>query len=442
MLRGPIAPRVLLFALPLALSSIVQQLIYSTNIAVVGHWGSSADMAAVGSNSPVVNLIINLFVGLSLGSGVVVANLIGQRDHEGLRRAVHTTAGVALAAGGLLTIVGVALARPILTAMGTPPEVMEAARGYLVVFFAGAPFLMVYNFGSAVLRSLGDSKRPLLCLLAGGVINIPLNIFFVASLHLGASGVALATNFANAVAAVLVTRYLCREPAPYTLHLRAIAINARQLLKIVQIGIPAGLQGVVFSLSNIVIQSAINGHGPDAMAGSTISHVFEQLCYFVMSAFCAACVTFVAQNYGAHQLERCRRVFWVCLGLGSGVSLLLNVSLVCLREPIAALFTAEVAVAGFAYTRMQCGLAWQFLACSYEMPGAAMRGMGNSLLPAIIAIFGTCVLRVAYVLFVVGDEGSFARLIAVYPLSWCVTGALTLTAYFLFLRRVRGRLHA
>lgn len=435
MLSGPIAPRVLLFALPLALSSIVQQLIYSTNIAVVGHWGSSADMAAVGSNSPVVNLIINLFIGLSLGSGVVVANLIGQRDQAGLRTAVHTTAGVALAAGGMLTVLGIGLARPILTAMGTPPEVMEAARGYLVVFFAGAPFLMVYNFGAAVLRSLGDSKRPLFCLIAGGVINIPLNIVFVAVLDLGASGVALATNFANALAAALVVRYLCREPAPYTLSLKRIAINARQLGKIVKIGIPAGLQGVVFSLSNIVIQSAINGHGPEAMAGSTISHVFEQLCYFVMSAFCAACVTFVAQNYGAHQLARCRRVFWVCLGLAAGVSLTLNLGLVALRAPIASLFTAEAAVAAYAYTRMQCGLAWQFLACSYEVPGAAMRGMGNSLLPALIAIFGTCVLRIVYVVAFVGADGSFGQLIAVYPVSWTATGLLTLTAYWLLMRR-------
>lgn len=430
MLHGPLVGKILLFALPLAATSILQQLFNAVDVAVVGHYASSQALAAVGSNAPVINLIINLFVGLSLGANVVIANHIGQRNDDGVRRTVATSAAVALASGLFLAVLGMLLARPILEAIDTPPDVIDYATLYLRIYFAGMPFIMCFNFGSAIMRSRGDTGRPLRCLAVASVVNALLDVLFVVVLGMDVDGVALATVIANGVSATMMVRMLLKDEDPFRLSPRAMRVAWPELRKMMQIGLPAGVQGMVFSLSNVVIQSHVNGFGSSAMAGSATSLNYEQFCYFVMASFCGAAVTFVGQNYGAHQIERCRRVFRICLGLALAFSLSLNALIVIFRDFTIGLFTADPAVAHYAEVRMVTSLALQWIACGYEVAGSSLRGMGRSTVPAVMVIFGTCLLRLLWVWVVLPHWEEYQTIMYVYPISWAVTSTMVCVAYW------------
>ena len=309
MLHGSLLNKILLFALPLAASSILQQLFNSVDIAVVGKFASSQALAAVGSNSSVISLMINLFVGISVGASVVIANYIGQRNERGIKNAIHTVSVITLASGGLLLVVGLLIARPILEMMDTPDDVIELAVLYLRIYFLGMPFFMIYNFGAAILRSMGDTKRPLYCLVVAGVINTALNLFLVIVLKMSVAGVAIGTVIANMVSAGMIVYILRHEKGPFRLEYKEIGVSRIELRKMLQIGIPAGIQGMVFSIANVFIQAAINLYGSDAIAGSAAALNYEYYCYFVVSAFSQAAVTFISQNYGARQIERCKKIF-------------------------------------------------------------------------------------------------------------------------------------
>lgn len=436
MLHGPLLGKILLFALPLAASSILQQLFNSADVAVAGYFAGNHAQAAVGVNGPVIGLLINLFVGLSVGGNVVIANYIGQRkDHE-VRDAVHTVVALALLSGFFLLGLGQIAARPILDAMDTPEDVLDLAVVYLRIYFLGMPFIMVYNFGSAILRSVGDTKRPLYCLLISGVINVCLNLVFVIAFHLSAAGVAIATVISNGVSASMVVFFLIREEdEQIRLHPRNLRINKSILARVVRIGVPAGLQGVIFSVSNVCIQSAINGFGAAAMAGSAAAVNFESFTFFVMNAFSQAAVTFVSQNYGAHQFDRCKRVLVLSM-----ISCLIATGLMCVvftvgRNWFIRFFTQDAEVIRFGLVRMiHVGL-FCFVASSYEVTGAAMRGLGYSITPTAITIFGSCVLRLAWVYLLFRQTDSFASLTNVYPVTWAVTGVLMISTYFLVSRK-------
>ena len=398
MLHGPLLGKIMVFALPLIASGILQQSFNAVDVAVVGRFCSSHALAAVGSNGALINIMVNLFLGISVGANVVIANYIGRRNDSGIRRAVSTATFIALASGLLLMLIGLLFARPILEMMNTPADVIELASLYLRIYFLGMPFMMVYNFGAAIMRSMGDTRRPFYALVIAGIVNTCLNLLLVIVLGMGVEGVAIATVIANGVNAAIIVWLLCREPEPFCLNLRNIKIEQSELKKILQIGVPAGVQGMVFSFANIFIQSTVNTFGAAAIAGSAAALNYESYCYFIISAFAQSTVAFVSQNYGAGEHQRCRRVVRLCMMLSMGISLVLNLLIVWQSRLCAGIFSTSPEVIDFAARRIHVALMFQWIACSYEISGAALRGLGHSMTPTVITIFGTCVLRLLWVL--------------------------------------------
>lgn len=435
MLHGPLLAKIIIFAMPLAASSILQQLFNSVDVAVVGRFDSSYALAAVGSNGPVISLLINLFLGISMGANVVISNHIGQKDNNLTKYAIRTTAATALFSGLALAVIGVLAARPILTIMGTPTEVLDMAVRYLRIYFIGTPFLLIYNFGSAILRSKGDTSRPLYILVIAGIINTVLNLILVIVFHMGVAGVAIATDIANVFSAASIIFLLIREEEPYRLNLRSIGINKNELKSMLMIGVPAGLQGMVFSFSNVLLQTTINSHGADAVAGSAAAVNFEYYCYFIISAFNGAAITFIAQNYGAGNYNRVKRIYWLCLGLSTLLSAASAQLFIWQKNFFVSLFTTDASVAEYAYTRMLIVLLWQFIACSYEISASAMRGMGKSMLPTLLTIVGTCLLRVVWVFAVCPVWTSYQTIMIVYPITWITTGIMVFTAFHITARK-------
>lgn len=435
MLHGPLLMRILLFSLPLAASSMLQQLFNSIDVAVVGHFVGSKALAAVGSNAPVISLLINLFVGISMGANAIISNHIGQNDEDRIRRSVGTVGVLALLSGFTLLVLGVGIARPILTWMDTPPEVLDMAVLYLRIYFLGMPFFMIFNFGSAILRSMGDTRRPLYILVAAGVVNTVLNLFFVLVLHMGVEGVAIATSIASAVSAAIMVWLLLREPEPFRLDFKSLRIDRRELSRILQIGVPAGLQGMVFSISNVLVQSTINSYGASAVAGSAAAQNFEYYCYFLITAFNGAAISFIGQNYGAGQMQRVKRISFICMGLAVTLCFVLNELLVWQGDAVLNLFSTDAEVHRYGLMRMHIALSLQWMACSYEISGSALRGMGRSLMPTLYTIVGTCLLRVVWVFAVVPAWPGFDVLMSVYPISWVITGSMVLLSFFYVFRK-------
>lgn len=440
MLNGPLLMKILWFSLPLAVSSLLEQLFNSVDVAVVGHFVGSNALAAVGSNAPVIGLLINLFMGVSMGANAVISTLIGQRDYTRIERAVSTVAMLAIISGMLLMVLGICLARPILTSMSTPVEVIDMAILYLRIYFLGMPFFMIYVFGSAILRSKGDTRRPLNILIVAGIVNTILNLVFVLLFHMGVEGVAISTSIANAVSAFQMIRLLRRESIPFRLNIKDMHIDRRELSRMLKIGVPAGLQGMVFSISNVVVQSQINSYGADVVAGSSAALNFEYYCYFIIQAFNGAAISFIAQNYGARSLHRVKRIFWICMGGGIVFSGSLNIIFAYFSPFFLHIFSSSEAIIPYGMTRMHIVLALQWIACSYEISGSALRGMGHSLLPALLTVVGTCLLRMVWVFFVCPLWPGFDHLMIVYPLSWILTGAMVVIAYARFLKQA-GKYH-
>lgn len=435
MLNGPLAGPIILFALPLALSSMLQQLFNAADTAVVGRFASSQAMAAVGSNSSVINLVVALFVGLSVGTNVVIASLIGRGRKDAIPTAVHTAVVVALISGVLLLFVGIGIARPMLTLMNTPEDVLDLAVLYLRIYFLGMPFIMLYNFGAAILRSKGDSTRPVYALICGGVLNVLLNLLLVIVFHLHVIGVASATVTSNVVSSFLVMWFLLHEEDEFRLNPKNLQIHRGYLMQMIRIGLPAGLQGVVFSLSNTVIQSGVNSFGSSASAGSAAALNFEIIAYYIVNSFNQATVTFTSQNYAAGKYDRVKKVFRLAIlftVIGAGT---LDFLFIAGRHFTLSLFTTDPEVFKYAVIRFTHILAFQWMVSSYEISGSAMRGMGYSMTPTVITIFGTCVFRIFWVLTLFPRHRDFGFLLYVYPASWLITGSLVLLAYFLVCRK-------
>ena len=435
MLEGPILGRLLLFALPLAMSSILQQLFNSADMAVVGHFAGRQAMAAVGGNSAVINLLVNLFVGLSIGANVVIAACVGRKKVEQASEAVHTSMALALLSGLLLMVVGIVAARPILLLTSVPPDVLDLAVTYLQLYFLGMPFIMFYNFGAAVLRSVGDTRRPLWILVVSGIINVLLNLVLVIVFQLSVVGVGVATLIANAVSAAMILRYLSREEDMIRLDLRRLRLYRQHLSRMVKIGAPAGLQGVVFSLSNVFIQTGINGFGSSAIAGSATALNFEFYSYFLIAAFGQAAVTFTSQNYASCQFERCDRVFrismfWGLLFTGASCALF-----AAFAEGFTLLYIADPDVIPWSVTRILRVERHEWLIAVYEIAASCLRGMGVSLLPAIITMMGTCVFRMIWISTIFAWSPTYETLLDVYPVSWIAMGTVMLLAYWLVRRK-------
>lgn len=436
MLHGGLFGKILVFALPIFLSGILQQSFNSVDIAVVGRWAGREALAAVGNNGMVISLIINLFVGISVGANVVIANYIGRNDAKGIRNAIRTSALIALWSGVLLLFVGLAVASPLLRWLDTPDDVLDLAVLYLRIFSFGMPFMMIYNFGSAILRSMGDTRRPFYALVVSGIVNAGLNLFLVIVCDMGVAGVAIGTVAANVVNAGMIVFFLLREKEPFRLCMHDMRLSMPDLRKILQIGVPAGVQGMVFSISNVFILASINGFGAEVAAGSSAALNFEYYCYFAISAFAQAAVAFTSQNYGAGQFGRCRQVFRTSMVLGFVFCALMNVAIGCKRELFVGIFTTDPDVIHYAAIRVEYVLMFQFIACSYEISGASLRGLGYSMTPTVLTIFGTCIFRLAWVWWIAHCGGGFAELMIVYPVSWTITGIAVYTAYRLISHKV------
>lgn len=424
MLHGPLLKKIIFFALPIAASSILQLLFNSADVAVAGRFAESGALAAVGSNSVLVGLLVNLFVGLSVGTNVVIAQYIGQKRMKEVGMVVHTSILFSLICGLVMMAAGLALSRFLLVLVDTPTDVLERALIYLRIYCVGIIFIIPYNFGAAILRSIGDTRRPLYCLIASGILNICLNLLLVIVFHLGVAGVAIATVISNVFSASIVLYILCHENKMIRLHWNRLRIHGSALKRIVQIGAPAALQSAVFSISNICIQTAINSFGSSAVAGMTAALNFESIGYYIVSAFAQTAVTFIGQNYGARQYGRCKKILRLCLAVGMIGTILVSFGFIFTRNIVIRIFTVDPAEIEYAMARFLYAMPFLFLTSTYEVVGSALRGMGKSTLPAVFTVLGTVVFRVFWVYAVFPLWNSFQALIIVYPVSWVLTGGM------------------
>lgn len=436
MLQGSLMDKILLFAIPLAATSILQQLFSSVDIAILGKFANSQAQAAVGCDGPVINMILNLFIGISVGANVVIARYIGENKEEKVKDTVHTAILSAIVMGIFLLIIGVFSSKYILQWMNTPEDVIGQATTFLRIYFLGAPFIMLYNFGAAILRSIGDTKRPLYCLALTGVVNAALNMTLVIVFHLGVAGVAVGTVVANIISSSMILYFLTQEENCIRVSIRKLKISMLEFKKIIKIGLPAGLQSLVFSVSNVFIQASLNGYGADAVAGSAITLNFEYYAYFIISAFIQATVTFTSQNFGAKQYDRCKKIFKEAFIVSILVSAVMSFCFVFFRSSLISIFTSDPEVARYASIRMVHLLSLYMLINVYEISGGALRGMGYSMTPAIITIFGTCVFRLMWVATISKWYPSFEMLMDVYPVSWIITGILVLSTYFVMRNKI------
>ena len=442
LLHGPLLGRIILFALPLMASAVLQQLFNAADIAVVGRFASSQAMAAVGSNAPMINLVIGLFIGLSVGENVLVSSLIGRDKPGQISPAIHTGIAVAAVSGLLLLIAGQFLSHPLLRLVNCPDDVIGLASVYLRIYFLGMPAIMVYNFAAAILRSMGDSRRPLIALTAAGILNVILNLILVIVFHLHVIGVAAATVSSNVCSAALLLLFLSREQEPFRFSPKKIRIDGGCLLQILKIGLPAGIQGIVFSLSNTIIQSAINTFGSAAQAGSAAAYNYEVCSYYAVNSFSQATVTFTSQNYAAGKADRCRKIFLYCLLCAICLDVAIDMVLVFRGPVLLQVFTKDPEVIRFAMVRVMNVALFHCLIAVYEIPGGTLRGMGYSLTPTLLMVFGTCFLRILWISFVFPRYRTFEMLFRVYPVSWVITGTLVMTTYLILRRRAFRHLKA
>ena len=391
----------------------------------------------MGRNGVVIVLLVNLFLGISIGANVVIANCIGRGKREDAARATSTVMVMSAIFGVFLGVIGILASGSILRAIATPDDVLPRAEVYLRLFFIGVPFLVVFNFASAVLRSVGDTRRPFNCLVAGGVVNVGLNLLLVLIFDLDVAGVAIATSVSNVVSATLLVRILMRERGDLRLDMRQLRFDRELAGEVLRIGVPAGVQAAVFPLSNVFILSAINTFGADGSAGSAAALTYEYYCYYLIAAFASASVAFTGQNYGAGKYRRCDRIFLICLAMGAASCAIANIGITIYREWFVGLFTSEPDVSSYGYIRIEHVLLFQFIASSYEVAGASMRGMGKSVLPALITIFGTCIVRIWWVsMFQAGYiPHDMGKLLDIYPITWILTGLMMLTVYRIVRRK-------
>ena len=396
MTNGPLLGKIVRFAIPLAISGILQLLFNAADMIVVGRFAGANALAAVGATGALINLIVTLFMGLSVGTNVLVAQYYGGDHQKDLSETVHTSILASLLFGVVLIGIGMVLARPILTAMATPADVLDQAVLYMRIYFIGMPVMMLYNFGAAILRAVGDTQRPLYFLVIAGVVNVVLNLFFVIVLHMDVAGVATATDISQAVSALLVLRCLIKTDGPYQVDLRRLTIKKDKLIRMVKIGLPAGIQGASFSISNVLIQSSINSFGSMAMAGNTAAANIEGFVGMGVDAFSQAALSFTGQNMGAGKPERIRKIILLCMGMGMGVGLVLGVGCRLAGPQLLGFYTEDPQVIDYGLRRMNYVCVLQCVAATMGVMVGVLRGMGSSIAPMAITMTFVCGFRVVW----------------------------------------------
>ena len=423
---GPMLKKIILFSLPLAASSILQLLFNAADVVVVGRFAGSTALAAVGSNGALINLLVNLFVGLSLGANVVAARCFGAKDEQGVQNTVQTSVTLGLVSGVLLAFVGFFAARGLLELMSCPEDVIDLSTIYLKIYFIGMPMTMLYNFNSALLRAVGDTRRPLYCLAVSGLINVLLNLVFVILFQMSVAGVALATIISQTVSAILVTVLLMKEQGPLHLDLRHLGFHKGALVQILKIGLPAGLQSTVFSLSNVVIQSAVNSFGSTVVAGNSAASNIEGFIYTGMNAFAQAAVTFTSQNVGARRYDNLDRVMRNCLLCAVVVGVVLGGGAYLAGEGLLHFYSSDEAVVAAGLARMKVICTSYFFCGVMDTLASCLRGRGYSVLPMIVSLVGSCLLRLVWIATIFQLFRSTTTLYISYPISWVLTASVHL----------------
>lgn len=429
-LEGSLWKGLILFALPIALSSLLQQMFNAADQAVVGRFAGGTALAAVGANTPVVNLLVNVFSACSIGTNVLIARKIGEANEHAISRIVHTSITFALCSGLGLMLLGQVVAAPLLSLIGTPAEVLPTAVLYLRIYALCFPFALFFNFASAILRSTGDTRRPMIALILAGIINVILNLVLVIGFHLGVAGVAIATAISNVISALATLYFLLKEAGYLKLSFSELSIHIPSLTQMLQIGGPAAIQSAVFSVANVCIQSGINSLGADAIAGSAIIGNFEFVGFFIVNSFCQAATTFCGQNYGANQIKRCRSVIRVSLTEALLCAAAFDLTVVLFRNSLVSIFTTEPGVIAAAVTKIFVVMALHYMIALYEIIAASLRSLGKSMAPALLTIVGSVAFRVCWLLTIFRAFHTLPVLFAVYPASWVATSILMWGYYF------------
>lgn len=432
MLHGPLAGKLLLFTLPIALGSMVQQMFNAADTAVVGRFGNESALAAVGTNTEIIALIVTLSSGLSLGANVLLADRIGQGKTKEMPAAVQTALLLAVLIGGVGLLFGQVMAAPLLRVIKTPADIFAAAELYLRIYMLGYPFLLLYDFGAAALRARGDSQHPFFALLVSGAVNVALNLLFVFVFRMEVAGVALATDISTMLSAWMVLHRLAKDEV-LRCSFRRGKCSLKTAVEILKTGIPAAMQGAVFCFANIFVQASVNSFGATAIAGSTIAMNFEYFTYYIITAFGQTATTFTSQNQAAEQTKRCKQIMWLCLGISTVCSSVPIFSIVLFRRFFAGLFTTETAVIESAAVRIRCILLFEPICNLYEIPAGVLRGSGHALYPAISTMIGTCAFRILWICTVFRAEPTLPMLYHAFPLSW-VTTILLVDAGFFWIR--------
>ena len=434
MTHGSLWDKILLIALPLAASGILQQLFNAADVAVVGQFVGKEAMAAVGANAPVVNILITMFTGISLGANVVISRYTGRKDKENAENAAHTAILVAVISGFFILVLGQCIARMILEMMSVPSDCLDMAVLYLRVYLCGMPVIFLYNFEAAIFQSQGDTKTPLMCLIISGIVNVILNLFFVIVIGMTVNGVALATVISNGISSLLLFIFLLKGKTPLTIEKQRFHIHADLLKEMLQIGLPAGLQGMVFSISNILIQSAVNSLGTDVVAGSSAAGNLEIIGYFVVNSFSQACTTIIGQNFGANQPERCHKTLMISLVESWIVGGTVSILIIIFGKQLLRLFNSDPNVIAFGYQRIFWILSFEVINGTVDIISGAMRGYGESLTPALIALVCICGVRIVYIFTYFASHRSFTTLMLAYPISWIIT-VIVISAAYLIMRK-------
>lgn len=435
MLNGSIWNKLPVFALPIAATGILEQLFNASDIAIVGNFAQTdktAAVAAVGANSPIIGLILNLFIGIALGANVVIANAIGRDDRQTVQKAVHTSMVVSVIGGVLVAIIGEIIAEPLLTVLNVPDDVLELALLYLRIYFLGMPVILLYNFEAAIFRSIGETKMPLIALTLSGILNVLLNLFFVIVLKMSVNGVATATVLANVVSAGILYIKLVKSDKYIKVEFKKLRIDGKVFAKIMQIGLPAGIQSAVFAVANIVIQGAINSLGTTVIAASSAAFNIEIIAYNVMNSFSQACTTFVGQNFGANKIDRCKKTLFLCLiedAIASGTAILI---VLITGKFLLSIFNNDPEVIEIGYTRLVIIFIAYIFSMLYEVMSGYLRGFGFSLVPAILTTIGVCVVRIVWINTVFPAKRTFAAIMTAYPVSLSTTAVLIFIALIIY----------
>ena len=443
MCNGPLVGKILLYALPLILSGMLQLLFNAADIVVVGRFAADGNtaLAAVGSTGSLINLLVNLLIGLSTGATVLVSRYTGAKDPAGVERAVHTAVTVAAIGGVVVGAFGALLSGIFLSWMDTPANVLPDATLYIRIYFCGLPAMMLYNFGASILRAVGDTRRPLWYLTAAGVINVALNLVFVMVLHLDVAGVALATVLSQCVSAFLVLRCLVVNGGAVQLYLKKLRIHKREMIQIARIGIPAGVQSSLFSLSNVIIQSGINSFGDVAMAGNVAASNIDGFIYTAMNAFYQAAINFVGQNAGAGKFDRVKRSIFLCFGMVVVVGIAVGGTAYLCGEFLLGIYRpgeTEVIAAGM--KRMMIVSTTYFMCGVMEVLTGALRGLGRSVMPMIVSLLGACGVRILWIYTVFAAFHDLSVLYIAWPVSWFITSATHAICLIYTYRKVKAQL--